>query len=895
MNLFDIFESNEQELDEDLRKWFKDKWVRFGPDGEIRGDCARGDDSEGKPKCLPQSKAQSLGKKGRASAAARKRREDPNPERSGKAINVNTKKKSNEGVAEGLVGDVVVHNYTKIPIDLEPGQAQIAGWGPNDEPLYRVKGQDGKEVKTWSKRRMLTIAKEQGVAEAINPDITNPAFSHQQQIGDYLYVARYWSKGLKITAYHGNKKIGRADLMYHSGWDEPSENPKYGNPNKFWLESEMTEVHPKYQRQGIMGTMYAYARMLGNTIKASDLQSDEAQAAWKSWRQSGDKEHLTRMKAEAFGPLPNPKEDKPLKIQLGRHTVEIKRVGQDNDHISFAWHDSQNQDHYEEVPVGELGSYDDLIDRIKDEIRYQERQYTDQGVAEGLEKFLPNDVKIAINFNSKDPIAGLGKIWEIVQDGKIRFYLSNGHRDALNKLLSKPIASKEDWNLLKKQMKNVLVRQQGVAEGVNDTVYPNATVIKSKNGRPVGEIYQDGNSWGCFHYRADRGYDFIDSREDAIEALKDLHQETGRSRPDYTIKGVAEEQLDEKCWDTHKQVGMKKKGNRMVPNCVPKESIEEMADKTNPDAVRRIQQLLNKKFDANLDIDGILGPLTLKSIKKFLPKSTEKQAPNPEKTTAVQGSEVKEEKCPHCGGEMVSEELINEKKDSCYYKVKSRYKVWPSAYASGALVKCRKKGAKNWGNKSEDVAEGLNEMDKTQTPPGRDGDIDWTKKQIHLGPEHTMKAKDVAKHALKILNKTMKKSHADTPKKKGVAEDQLDEKWSQKYKDSINCSNPKGFSQKAHCAGEKKNEDIAEGKEYYIVTGTDSVSLRRDFNMAKDRNGWYLREGATPKQKLEAFRAFGSPKLKEFNLAAFSGGTQTKGEDNVISPVGSQTRAQYKK
>jgi hypothetical protein len=83
-------------ISENLRKWFKEKWVRFGPDGKIRGDCARGDDSEGKPKCLPQSKAHSLGKKGRASAAARKRREDPNPERSGKAINVNTKKKTNE-------------------------------------------------------------------------------------------------------------------------------------------------------------------------------------------------------------------------------------------------------------------------------------------------------------------------------------------------------------------------------------------------------------------------------------------------------------------------------------------------------------------------------------------------------------------------------------------------------------------------------------------------------------------------------------------------------------------------------------------------------------------------------------------------------------------------------
>lgn len=35
-------------------------------------------------------------------------------------------------------------------------------------------------------------------------------------------------------------------------------------------------------------------------------------------------------------------------------------------------------------------------------------------------------------------------------------------------------------------------------------------------------------------------------------------------------------------------------------------------------------------------------------------------------------------------------------------------------------------------------------------------------------------------------------------------EDQLDEKWSEKYKKSINCSNPKGFSQRAHCAGRKK-------------------------------------------------------------------------------------------
>ncbi len=55
-------------------------------------------------------------------------------------------------------------------------------------------------------------------------------------------------------------------------------------------------------------------------------------------------------------------------------------------------------------------------------------------------------------------------------------------------------------------------------------------------------------------------------------------------------------------------------------------------------------------------------------------------------------------------GKPISEEEFDrlaEKQDACYHKVKSRYKVWPSAYASGALVQCRKKGAKNWGNKSK--------------------------------------------------------------------------------------------------------------------------------------------------------------------------------------------------
>ena len=60
-------------------------------------------------------------------------------------------------------------------------------------------------------------------------------------------------------------------------------------------------------------------------------------------------------------------------------------------------------------------------------------------------------------------------------------------------------------------------------------------------------------------------------------------------------------------------------------------------------------------------------------------------------------------------------DITEGEKDACYHKVKSRYSVWPSAYASGALVKCRKVGAKNWGNKSKkEEFEGLKTFSEFQ-------------------------------------------------------------------------------------------------------------------------------------------------------------------------------------
>ena len=122
-------------------------------------------------------------------------------------------------------------------------------------------------------------------------------------------------------------------------------------------------------------------------------------------------------------------------------------------------------------------------------------------------------------------------------------------------------------------------------------------------------------------------------------------------------RGVKKEENEvDECWKTHKKVGRKKKGGKMVPDCRPK----------NEEVV-------------------------LEADKK---------------------------------------EKGSGSKDACYHKVKARYSVWPSAYASGALVKCRRKGAANWGNsKKEEVEYATEEKKKKNCGCGKDPCITYGKQE----------------------------------------------------------------------------------------------------------------------------------------------------------------------
>lgn len=252
------------------------------------------------------------------------------------------------------------------------------------------------------------------------------------------------------------------------------------------------------------------------------------------------------------------------------------------------------------------------------------------------------------------------------------------------------------------------------------------------------------------------------------------------------------------------------------------------------------------------------------------------------------------------------------KRDACYYKVKSRYSVWPSAYSSGALVKCRKVGAANWGNKTNENKEefqnralekinkiggfnNLPDVDKLALLGGTNDDKlknlnlikifkenggtfglleikvkvknvneqpinhkfskefageegylfpyinysddnepyvtvrfdkfvsnldnfgggNYEERPIMLDNIYPIDYDEIKSDFVKYQNKIdfkrneFKKSFDDL--------ENLEEKWSEKYKKSIDCSNPKGFSQKAHCQGRKK-----------IKESIDTIKLRQN-------------------------------------------------------------------
>jgi hypothetical protein len=130
------------------------------------------------------------------------------------------------------------------------------------------------------------------VAEQVSPDFFNRPEDEPYipptkpvQMGDFMFDARSFigglgdqnAQGLQIRAYDpkkpkGDQLIGSVDFIMKTD--------KKGNQ---WLESDKTDVKEEYRGKGVAAMMYAFAKSLGNDIKASPYQSNAGKSMWGKW------------------------------------------------------------------------------------------------------------------------------------------------------------------------------------------------------------------------------------------------------------------------------------------------------------------------------------------------------------------------------------------------------------------------------------------------------------------------------------------------------------------------------------------------------------------------------------------------------------------------------------
>ena len=636
---------NEQEVSEDLRKWFKEKWVRFGPDGKIRGACARGDDSEGKPKCLPQAKAHALGKKGRKYAAAKKRREDPNPERSGPAKNVATKKKSNESLREFAPnfrddGDGDSRDIDRLRekiysllmkklanVEGDPQDIALAAMEVADDIASESELVDFTKLSKWVE---MVLNKVQGVAEAGMPSSVIKSKQRYSQMTPAEFAQAHKDKSdeelISMAWRHG-----------------------YGKGSNHYVDKR------NKGKQGVAeGSGNWYIRVRGKVLK--------------------DKQ---------FNAIPFPSKD-----EASRKAFEIhnkKRIPIELIKLTQSWMDGPEQGvaesfDYEREPLyhatlkafepsitksgllpgGNLRMFDWSDKNYVYLSNYPDiaRDFVDPGVIEPSEDHEKQILKLMkqggvilkIDQNKLDrKLLSVDPHFQRDEDTGVETYVYSGI------ISPNAIIGKEYFPI------NINESMQGVAEGFSDISGLLSASNLNKSFIITAELAEGGKK--KFRVKAQ-------NERVAIEKFKKHHSMA-------KIINVAEEGVEEGSKYPRNPASYHLKKYPVPPDQLAR-------------PVKKEPKKPEKKPDEKLDeLKCWSGYTRVKGVPAGAPGSCKKK------------TNEDHQQCPECGGAMYEVSLMNEKKDACYYKVKSRYKVWPSAYASGALVKCRKKGAKNWGSKSK--------------------------------------------------------------------------------------------------------------------------------------------------------------------------------------------------
>ena len=589
-SIFDgIGDDSIEKLDENLRKWFKEKWVRFGPDGKIRGACARGDDSEGKPKCLPQKKAQALGKKGRKYAASKKRREDPNPERRGPAKNVATKKKTNEGVPFNQCpecGGEIVHEsmmnekqdacYHKVKSRYKVWPSAYASgalvqcrkkgasnWGTGgkknesnimkglvaENEMVHVIYVDGHPLTKYvDKTRANTDA------EQVKKRFPNKNVEVKHEMHEAANPAQQAAIAINMKK-KGEKPKNEGVIIGHDK-DDP-EVAILGGAGTYKLSNvkKKAQMEANELAKDVMNGKYknsAYnVKQLANTLNTIVAAEDEMEKLYFGEDSSME---FAAEKTPAINPYGGLK-DRQFRGAIGEALLsEMPTDNPTGASGEGGWRT------YKPKPAGEI----DEAKKSEFRLQAEEEQYAK------LEKInnstLPHWAKEYLTLLN-DP---KGKVFKAAyysfpkgQDARKEAaeYIMQKYKipqewiDKIDRLrgshvtMNRPEDRHYNWDI--PSMHEDTAYAGGMGQGGN--AGQSYRKFKPKSAGTFKEDELDEACWKGYHKEGDK-------------------KMFGKTYPNCVKNTNEEEQLDEKCWDSHKQVGMKNKGGKSVPNCVPKES-----------------------------------------------------------------------------------------------------------------------------------------------------------------------------------------------------------------------------------------------------------------------------------------------------------------------------------
>ena len=250
---------------ESLKDWFgkgkKGDWVRVGTDGKIKGDCAR-EEGEGKPKCMPRSKAHSMPKKERASAARRKRAADPvadRPGKGGKPIMVSTQKEAKEFEPHMMYDPKTGKGY-KAKTEADHIKYQKMGYG-HDKPSVKEDYNAMKDAQAHAKRDGADYDRDVSVQHKYDAyHMKKRGYTHREYRGYGSYSYNKHGAGNKITSadHHGISES--VDFFFEGLIAEKSKpnNPKLWAAKKAAAKAKF-DVYPSAYANGWAAKQYKAA------------------------------------------------------------------------------------------------------------------------------------------------------------------------------------------------------------------------------------------------------------------------------------------------------------------------------------------------------------------------------------------------------------------------------------------------------------------------------------------------------------------------------------------------------------------------------------------------------------------------------------------------------------